>query len=291
MNKKTKAARFSIFSNLFLITLKAIAGILSGSVSILSEAIHSFLDLIASFIAYFAVKISSKDADARHPYGHGKFENVSGVVEAILILVAAIWIIYEAVKKLYYPDEVDYLIIGIIVMLISGVVNLFVSRYLYRVSHETDSIALEADALHLKTDVYTSFGVAIGLFIIYLTGFYFLDSIIALSVALLIIAESFKLLKKAFNPLVDEKLSDSELNLISEIIQSELHTCMSFHMLRSRKSGDKRYIDFHLEVPGNYSVEESHLLCDQIENAIKVKIPNIEATIHIEPCSQSIDKS
>ncbi len=187
MDKKINTARLSVISNSVLIVLKLLAGSLSGSVSIISEAIHSFLDLLASIIAYFAVKLSRKRPDKNHPYGHGKVENVSGIIEALLILIAAIWIIYEAIDKINVENKVEYYWLGIIIMLISAVVNFFVSRRLYKVAKETDSIALEADALHLKTDVYTSLGVAIALIFIWFTGFQLLDPIIAIIIALIIL--------------------------------------------------------------------------------------------------------
>ncbi len=142
--------------------MKLTVGLLSNSVSILSEAIHSSLDLVAAIIAYFAVRVSGTPADERHPYGHGKTENVSGVIEAILIFIASTWIIIEAVRKLIHPEKPGVLGLGIIVMGISAVINTLVSRRLYKVAHMTDSVALEADALHLKTDVITSAGVAAG---------------------------------------------------------------------------------------------------------------------------------
>ena len=155
-NIKVRTASLSIASNIVLIIMKAIAGFYSGSVSIISEAIHSTLDLLAAVIAFFAVRISDKPADKEHPFGHGKYENISGVVEALLIFGAAIWIIYEAINKLIHSDSLlhhEKLDIGIIVMLLSGVVNFFVSRRLYKVARQTGSVALEADALHLKTDI------------------------------------------------------------------------------------------------------------------------------------------
>lgn len=156
MNKKVSVASLSIVSNLLLIILKVGAGIVSGSVSIISEAIHSTMDLLASIIAFFAVRVSDHPADERHPYGHGKYENVSGVIEALLILVAAIWIIYEAIHKLINPVKSEFIGVGIVVMFVAAIVNFFVSKRLYKVAIETHSLALEADALHLKTDVYTS---------------------------------------------------------------------------------------------------------------------------------------
>lgn len=281
--KKINTARLSIFSNTLLIIVKLFAGILSGSVSIISEAIHSSMDLMAAVIAFFSVRISALPPDKKHPYGHGKFENISGVVEAFLIFVAAGWIIYEAIKKLVEPEMPDSIAIGSIVMFISAAVNFFVSRRLYKVSKETDSVALEADALHLKTDVYTSLGVCVGLGLIWITGLSILDPIVAIMVAILILYESFTLFKKAYSPLLDTQIPDDEIQIIERIIYKHLEVNMDFHDLRTRKSGYMRHVDLHLELPGNLSVNESHHLCDVIEDEIKNEIKNIEVYIHIEP--------
>lgn len=282
--KKVRTASLSIFSNITLIILKVTAGIFSGSVSIISEAIHSGMDLLASIIAFFSVKISGMPPDKNHQYGHGKFENVSGVIEALLIFIAAGWIIFEAVKKILEPALPDSLGIGTIVMGVSAVVNFFVSRRLYKVGKETDSVALEADGLHLKTDVYTSLGVALGLSLIWVFKIALLDPIVAILVAMLILRESFVLLKKAYYPLLDTPLPEKEINIIEHTINKHLKSGMSYHMLRSRKAGPKRYVDLHLEVPGTITVNESHSLCDIIENEIEHELENTEVYIHIEPC-------
>jgi cation diffusion facilitator family transporter len=282
MNKKVSTARLSIFSNSGLIILKLGVGIISGSVSIISEAIHSFMDLLASIIAFLSVRISDKPADVRHPYGHGKFENISGVVEAVLIFVAAFWIIYEAVKKIIEPTEVGSIGLGFGVMLISGVVNFFISRKLYRVAKETDSVALEADALHLKTDVYTSFGVAIGLGLLWITGIHLLDPIIAILVALLILKESYELFAKAYAPLLDITLPANEVEQIAQIIGSHCNENMNFHNLRTRKAGNYKYVDFHLNLDENKTVKEAHEICDKIEADIVTKFDHTEVNIHVE---------
>ena len=209
MDRKVKVASLSIASNTMLIILKIIAGVLSGSVSILSEAIHSSMDLLAAIIAFFAVRFSSKPADEKHPYGHGKIENISGVIEGLLIFIAAALIIKEAISKLMNPgDKLFNVPVAVGVMLISSIVNLIVSKKLYKVAKEEDSIALEADALHLKTDIYTSAGVGIGLILIEITKKPILDPFVAILVALLIIKESWSLCRNAFNPLLDIKLSE-----------------------------------------------------------------------------------
>ena len=282
MNKKIRVARLSIFSNSLLIILKLGVGLLSGSVSIISEAIHSFMDLLASFVAFFSVKISDTPADERHPYGHGKFENISGVVEALLIFVAAFWIIYEAIKKIINPGEVEKIGFGFAVMLISAAVNIFVSRKLYRVAKETDSVALEADALHLKTDVYTSIGVAAGLLLMWISGIHMVDPIAAILVALLILKESYELFSKAYAPLLDLALPAADVEQISGIIHHHCTAEMSFHELRTRKAGNYKYIDFHLNLDADKTVKEAHEICDRIEEEIKKAFDHAEVTIHVE---------
>jgi cation diffusion facilitator family transporter len=277
--KKIRTARLSIGSNSLLISMKVIVGILSGSVSIISEAIHSGLDLVAALIAYYSVKVSDNPPDREHPYGHGKYENISGVIEALLIFVAAIWIIYEAVKKLLENQHIDMLGWGFGVMLVSAVVNLFVSRRLYKVAKESESIALEADALHLKTDVYTSVGVSLGLLLIWLTGKTILDPIIAIMVALFIIRESYLLLKNAYNPLLDSSLPESEIKIIQTVLDEN---GINYHNLRTRKSGSQKFIDIHVEMPASTRLKEAHKKCDEIEILIKQKIPRTEINIHME---------
>jgi cation diffusion facilitator family transporter len=289
MNKKVSVARLSVLSNSLLIAMKVVVGILSGSISILSEAIHSFMDLLAAIIAFFSVRISDTPADERHPYGHGKFENISGVVEAILIFIASGWIIIEAVRKMMNPQEIEKIGLGILVMAISAIVNFLVSRKLYKVAIAEDSIALEADALHLKVDVYTSLGVAAGLSLMLILGFFtnsplvhYLDPLIAIFVALLILRESFILFKKAYAPLLDEAISEAEVECIKENILRYCSETVSYHSLRTRKAGNYRYVDLHLNVPAAMTVKEAHDLCDTIEDAIKKSIDHTEVTIHVE---------
>lgn len=292
MNRKVKVAFISIVSNTTLIILKIVAGVLSGSVSIISEAIHSSMDLVASIIAFFAVKFSSKPADEKHPYGHGKIENVSGVVEGLLIFIAAFLIIMEAIKKLIEPNHgIDISFIAIAVMLFSALANTIVSKLLYKVSKEEDSIALEADALHLKTDVYTSLGVSFGLILIKLTGIALLDPIIAILVALLIIKESWVLCRSAFSPLLDAKLSDEEEGKILYVMNKYKNEILDYHRLRTRKSGNIKLVDFHMTVNEELTVKQSHALCEMIEHDLEMEIKNTNINIHIEPgvCSEFRD--
>src|SRR5664279_421002 len=281
MNAKVSIARLSIVSNTLLILMKLAVGIISGSVSILSEAIHSSIDLIAAIIAFFSVRVSDNPPDTRHPYGHGKIENISGVIESLLIFIAAVWIIIEAVKKLLGEKiELDSIALGSIVMIISAFVNIYVSRKLYKVARATNSVALEADALHLKTDVYTSLGVALGLGLIIITRINWLDPVIAILVALFIIKEAYQLMIKAFTPLLDTAWSTTEI----EELESRLNGLnVSYHNLRTRVAGNYRFVDIHIQIPEDVSVGKAHKYCDKIENELTKVYENLTVTIHVEP--------
>ncbi|MDQ2164292.1 MULTISPECIES: cation diffusion facilitator family transporter [Vibrio] len=288
MNRKTGAALLSVCSNCGLIVMKVVAGIFGGSVSIISEAIHSAMDLIAALIALFAVRRSDLPPDANHPYGHSKIENISGVLEALLILGAAGWIVFEAVERLLDPQPVSAIGLGVVVMLISALINVLVSQHLYRVAREEESVALEADALHLKVDVVTSVGVAAGLGLMLIASYfgynwYFIDSIVAIGVALFITREGFDMLRNAFRPLLDHSISEQELTLTIETIRSVCGPGIDFYRLRTRYAGRSRHIDFHLTVPKQMCVERAHQKCDEIEAAIMAVLPNAEVLIHVEP--------
>lgn len=283
-SKKSKVAALSIASNCTLITMKVIAGVLSGSVSIISEAIHSGMDLIASVIAYISVKISGKPADKEHPYGHGKVESISGLFEGLLIFIAAFLIIKEAVYKIIDQSaQIEMVWIAMVVMFISAAVNFVVSSKLYKVAKEEDSIALEADALHLKTDVYTSLGVGLGLLVITVTRIKIFDPIIAILVALLIIKEAWELTGNAFMLLLDAKLPSADEEKFCEVMEKYKYEIMDYHMLRTRKSGNIKYIDFHLTVREDLSVKESHDLSERIEFDLEQELKNTNVSIHIEP--------
>lgn len=285
MEEKTRVASLSVASNILLTTGKIITGVLTGSVSILSEGIHSGIDLIASVIALFAVKESGKPADIRHSYGHGKIENVSGTAEAALIFVAAIWIIIEAVKKLSGDMTVVDTSYGLIIMGLSAAMNFIVSTLLMRVAKRTDSVALEADALHLRTDVYTSASVFGGLVLMKITHWELLDPIVAIAVALLIIKTAYGLTKEAFMPLVDVSLPLEEQDIIATIINRHAKDFVEFHELRTRRAGPERHIDLHLVVPKYTSVVQVHELCDEIELEINDQLPGTHVLIHAEPCT------
>ena len=286
-DRKSKVALLSIVSNTTLIVFKVLAGLLSGSVSIISEAIHSGMDLVASLIAFFSVRQSGKPADREHPYGHGKIENISGIAEGLLIFVAAGMIIREAIEKLFNPSEIEQAGLAISVMLGASLVNLLVSGKLYRVSREEDSMALEADALHLKTDVYTSLGVAIGLLLIKLTGLLVLDPVVAILVALLIIKEAWELCRDAFEYLLDTKLTDSEEAEIIKVIERHRDKFMDYHKLKTRKSGNMKHIDFHITVERDATAVEIHEIIGCIKKAMREEFGNTRVNVHVDPCEES----
>lgn len=284
-----KAATLSVGSNVTLLIIKLFAGLVTGSISVLSEAIHSGMDLVASLIAFFAVRHADVPPDSCHPYGHEKIENVSGVVEAMLVILAAVWIVIEAVDKLIHPSQIDHLYLAIIVMLTSALVNLFVSNHLYQVAKAEESIALEADALHLKADVITSGGVGLAILLIYLMDHFFhislhwLDPLIAIGLALFILKEAIEILLKAFSSLIDHSLNSEEIATIQQAVQAVLPQSADYHDLRTRRAGSKRHIDFHLTLPTDMTVAQSHAICDQIERSIESKLPNTLVLIHVEP--------
>ncbi|MGE6631173.1 cation diffusion facilitator family transporter [Bacillus sp. NPDC077027] len=286
MGKTSKIAFLSVISNTFVVTLKIIVGILTGSVAVLSEAIHSFLDLMAAFIAFISVRISRKPADSKHPYGHGKVENISGTIETILIFVAGIWIIYECVHKLLHPEPVHLPVLGIAVMLVGAITNFFVSRIVSKEAKKVHSVAMKSNALHLLTDVYTSIGVAFSLLLVALTDWYILDPIIGMVLAIFIMIEAFKLMKEAFPPLVDARLIPNEEQAIQQMIRGFEKEFIEYHDFRTRRSGAEEYIDFHLIVEGKTTIEDVHQLCDKIEAKIQQEFPHAHIFIHVEPESE-----
>lgn len=282
---KRGAARLSVVSNSILVVAKLTIGIISGSVSVLSEAIHSGIDLVAAGIAWYSVRVSGKPADDDHRFGHGKIENVAGTIEAVLIFVAALYIIWEAATKLRSGVvEIDNLGFGAGVMAASSIVNYFVSRHLLNVAVKTDSVALEADAMHLRTDVYTSLGVFGGLAAIKLTGIAMLDPIIAIVVALMILKAAWDLTKTAFFHILDVKLPDDEESKIHVVMERYRGKFIEYHKLRTRKSGHTRHIDMHLVVPKQMTVEVGHTLSHQIISDIEDCLPYSHILVHIEPC-------
>jgi cation diffusion facilitator family transporter len=290
--QKAGVAWLSVFSNSTLVISKIIIGLWIGSVSVISEGIHSAVDLLASLIALYSVKTSGKPADREHPFGHGKVENISGVVEALLIFVAAGWILYEAVARLLRPEPIELLSWGIGIMCFSSAANLIVSEMLFKIGKKTDSIALLADGWHLRTDVYTSAGVMCGLGFIWLgkwvfpeTDLQWVDPVIAIAVALIIIRTAYRLTVHSMQDLIDASLPPHEENEIRNIIGAMYPRVHGFHKLRTRKAGNNRFIEFHMQVDSKLTVEDSHSIAGEASSKIKDRLPGANVTVHVEPCN------
>lgn len=285
VKEKKFAAALSILSNTSLIILKFVAGVVSGSIGIISEAIHSGSDLLASIITFFSVSESSKPADRDHQFGHGKYEDFTSFIEGILIILAALYIIYESLRKILFGHELKIdATVGIAVMFISVVANLFVSIYLFKVAKKTGSTALYADGEHLRTDIYSSMAVLIGLVFIKLTGNVMFDPIIAIMVAIIIFMAGYRICAEAQKSLLDTSLSEEENSLIRETIDkylgNEIHSLIN---LRTRKAGLKKNIELTLMVERTMNIGDSHQLCDKIEAEIETVLQNTDITIHLEP--------
>lgn len=284
--EKKIAASLSICSNALIILFKFIAGIISGSISIISEAVHSLSDFLASVLTFFAVLRASEPADKEHPFGHGRYEDVAGFIEGILIILASCYIMWEAFNKIIRANSHEFNThLGIIVMVIAIIANMLVSSYLFKVSKKFDSVALHADAKHLSTDVYSSVGVLIGLVAIKITGITILDPIIAICVALIILKAGIDITKETLNNIVDGTLPEEDLNQIKEI----LDRCQDIHgykNIQTRKSGHNRDVNLTLLCKEDMSVKHCHSICDVIEEQIKTALPYTQITIHCEPFNE-----
>jgi cation diffusion facilitator family transporter len=281
---KTRAAAFSIASNATLIALKLVAGAITGSIAVITEAIHSAIDLMASIVAYFSVRKADEPPDEDHPYGHEKVENVAAGIEGMLILVGAGIIIYESVRRLVDHTGVDNLGIGIAVIGFSAVANMVVSTYLYRQARLTDSPALEGDAAHLRTDAFTSAGVLVALVLVEITGIEELDAITALIVAVAIIWAGLQILNRSTRVLVDEVLPEEELAAVRAAIEEFGSVEVAgFHKLRARSAGSRRYVDLHVQFRKGTTLERAHELAHELQGAIRERVRGADVLIHLEP--------
>ena len=284
---RSRAAALSIASNTALIVLKLLAGVLTGSVAILTEALHSAIDLLASLIAFFSVRRAEEPADAGHRYGHDKFENAAAAAEGMLILAGSAVIAYAAVRSLISGPQLDHLGIGIVVVGFAAAVNLAVSSWLFRKGREMSSPALEGDAAHLRTDAYTSIGVLVGLGLVSLTGAEWLDPVVALIIAGGIVVTGMRLTIGSFRVLVDEALPDDELAAIRESIEAFAgEGVVGYHQLRTRKAGARRYVDLHVQFRSGTSLEEAHHTAHALQDAIQSRLNGADVLIHLEPADR-----
>jgi cation diffusion facilitator family transporter len=281
---KSGAAALSIASNALLIAIKLAAGAITGSIAILTEAVHSLIDLVASVVAFVSVRKADEPADADHPYGHEKVESLAATIEGLLILVGAGIIIYEATHRLVAGAEVESLGVGIAVMGFSVVANLIVSTVLARQAKLHESPALEGDASHLRADALTSAGVLVGLALVEITGNAAFDSITALAVAAAIVVAGIRIVRRSSGVLVDEALPDEEMDQIeAAIAAARTEEVAGYHKLRARRAGSRRYIDLHVQYRSGTSLERAHELAHAMRASIEATIPRAEVLIHAEP--------
>jgi cation diffusion facilitator family transporter len=280
---RTGAARLALAVVISLVILKVVVSIISKSVSISAQAADSFLDIFSIGITYIAVRMSVAPADEQHPFGHGKMEGFAALIQAVLVLGAGGYIIYSAVQRILHstpiePDE------GMAVMGVSIAASFFLSRHLHKVAKSSGSLAIEASARNISADVYSAAGVLIGLLLVRLTNLLILDPIIALIMAVFVLKAGYSVIKGAFRELMDYQLPAEEQDIIRKCIQEHNTRLVDFHALRSRRAGSERFVDLHLVMPRNLSVEESHLMCDHLETDIKERLANTHLEIHVEPC-------
>jgi cation diffusion facilitator family transporter len=281
---KSGAAALSIASNSFLIAIKLAAGALTGSIAIVTEAVHSLIDLIASVVAFVSVRKADEPADAEHPYGHQKVESLAAAIEGMLILVGAGIIVFEATRRLAAGASVDLLGVGIAVMGFSVLANLAVSAVLSRQAKAHESPALEGDAAHLRTDALTSAGVLVGLAIVELTGIVAFDSITAILVAAAIVVAGLRILRRSSGVLVDEALPSAEMDRIeAAIADARTPEVAGYHKLRARRAGAHRHVDLHVQYRSGTSLERAHELAHEMRAAIEATVPGAEVLIHAEP--------
>jgi cation diffusion facilitator family transporter len=281
---KAGAALLSVLSNSLLIVLKVAAGVITGSIAILTEAIHSAIDLLASVVALISVRKADEPADEDHPYGHEKAEHVAAGAEAMLILVGAGIVGYEAVRRIASGSEVEHVGIGLAVIAFSILANVIVSAFLRRRARLHESPALEGDAAHLRADAATSSAVLVGLLLVEITGDPIFDALAALIVAAAIVAAGVRLLMRSGRVLMDEAPPPSELDLIERAIAaSRPPEMVGYHRLRARRAGARRHVDLHVQFRSGTTLERAHSLAHALRDAIEAEVRNADVLIHVEP--------
>jgi cation diffusion facilitator family transporter len=279
---KQRASHWALYSNGILLALKVIVGAITGSVAVFAEIVNSAADLAGALIVFMSVKRSDEPPDETHAYGHGKIENLSGVITATLILTGGFFAIVESVSRLIRPEPLVAIDWAVGVMLFSAIVNAFVSTRLLKVGTETESPALIADAHHLRTDVLTSFGVLVGLLLIKLTHFHYWDSIAALGVSTLILNVGYTVGRDSLYMLVDRALPPEEVKILEDVLRSHPEV-KGFHRLRTRKAGSQRHADVHVLLDDNCTLIEAHRFSEELEDEMRAALPNLDAMVHPEP--------
>ena len=285
-NPKLAAARLSIATAGGLALMKLITGVATGSLAVIASAVDSLLDILMSGVNYLAIRQAEQPADRTHPFGHGKFETLATLFQALVIAVSGGWIIYESIRRLRVGTELSSLGGGMAVLLLSTAVSFWISRHLRRVARQTDSSALKADSLHFSMDVYTNLALVVGLGIITVTGAPWLDPVLSLLVALYILGEALRLVRHGMRDILDEELPEPLRREITHLIEENKCELSGFHNLRTRRAGSQKIMDFHLTVCKHLSVEEAHDIADRLEKTIEERILGADVTIHIEPCRE-----
>jgi len=286
ISPKIRAARLSIATAASLAALKLATGMLTGSLAVLSSAIDSLLDILMSGVNYLAIRQAEQPADSSHPFGHGKFETMATLVQSLLIALSGGWIIFESVRRLLQGAALNRLGGGMTVLMLSAAVSWALTRYLRRIARQTDSSALQADALHFAMDVYTNLALVVGLGAIALFDLPWLDPVLSLLVALYIIYEAVQLVRYSLRDVLDEQLPETIRKEVEKLIRAHQEHLLDFHNLRTRRAGSQKIMDFHLTVCKHLSVEEAHAIADHLEKRIEQEIPGSDVTIHIEPCQR-----
>jgi cation diffusion facilitator family transporter len=243
------------------------------------------LDFAASSVNYFSIKKAEEPADKEHRFGHGKAEGLAGLFQSFVVLSSSVYLIYVSIKRLITGTTLELLESGILIMAFSAALSFLLAEYLKRVAKDTESIALGADSLHYSSDVYTNVGIILGLIIVRLTGFVFIDSLVSILVAVYIIWLAIEVLKEAVDILMDRELSKETVKEIEEIILKHQPVVKSFHKMRTRRSGSKRFIEFHLVIDHTLSFVDSHNLAEDIIKDIESNVPNADVTVHVDPYS------
>jgi len=273
----------SVAAAVATILLKTLAGRLTGSVGLLSDAMESGVNLVAAIGAFWALTLAAKPADRKHHYGHFKAEYFSSGLESVLIVVAAVAIIVAAVERLQQPQPLEQLGIGLVISLLATVLNGFVAWVLLRAAKRFNSITLRADAHHLLTDVWTSIGVVVGIGLVKATGLMILDPLIAIAVALNIVVTGWKLFHETASGLLDRSLPDDEQQRLEALLAEFESEEIRFHALRTRVAGSRRFVTFHVLVPGHWSVQRGHELCEELEHRVAASLTRTDVVTHLEP--------
>ena len=285
----TKYAWLSIGAAVATITLKTAAYFLTGSVGLLSDAIESLVNLAGAIMALLMLTVAARPADDDHGYGHSKAEYFASVTEGILILGAAIAIIYAAIQRLINPQPLEQLGIGLAVSVIASLINFIVSRILMRAGKKWQSISLEADAQHLMTDVWTSVGVIGGVAIAGITGWYILDPLLAIAVALNIVWTGVKLVMRSVSGLMDEALPEADQQKIKTVMDEYRKKGVDFHALRTRQAAARRFISVHILFPGDWTIHDAHHVAEDFENDVRAALGGVITVFtHLEPIEDEL---